>query len=302
MIQETLTPANVGHFGDGLGADHGTVIQGITGTIKVIWDVQNTKDGKPFQNMVLQSPEGHEVEVKFFDRPGLPTSYKGSKVMIVSKSGNHGMNGVKLKDEDYWSGGKNMQIQKRVVRVTSAAEVVDANNIGTGAELASNSEQARTQYQAQTAAPAQTTAPAQATAPARTTAPTGGTQAAVDGNKAARAYMHKAGALYALAVKSAHHHCGTEFAAKYGLDHEMIQRIASNLYIGAERSLIVQGVDGNSLNPATSQTAAPAQTSNPPAQPAPAATAAPAPQTQAPTQPVQPNPELADDEDDVPFA
>lgn len=104
--------------------EDGQTVMCISGTITSIF-APKKGDTYEYQNATMKDAEGTEMGISF-SKNSQPTTAKGKKVTIRSvKHETHGWLGIKVEDQEYEKDGN--QVKKRVLKITSTAEVTYAD-------------------------------------------------------------------------------------------------------------------------------------------------------------------------------
>lgn len=100
--------------------DDGQVVMCISGTLTAIFDPKKGETYE-YQSATMKDSEGTEMSISF-SKNSQPKTAKGKKVTIRSvKHEQHGWLGIKVEDQEYEKDGQ--QIKKRVLKITSTADI-----------------------------------------------------------------------------------------------------------------------------------------------------------------------------------
>jgi hypothetical protein len=104
----------------------GTPVEAVKGKIKGMFEYKSgVKNKKPwsFQNLTITDGTT-DIKVTLCGRPELEASFKGKQVCILSHFGDHGMTGIKAKDDSYEKDGET--VTNRILWVTGSAEITSS--------------------------------------------------------------------------------------------------------------------------------------------------------------------------------
>lgn len=233
--------------------DPGEVVPCVKARIKTIHD-RKTGTGQygawSVQNIQLTDVSGVTIKAGVWNRPAIPSDWRGKIVVISSNEGKKGLAGVKVKEEEY-RGQKNKSLE---VADSALFEVA-----GMPEDAPPSAAATQTPPPAQNAAPAANGAQRQAHENGATEPPQRGPNPE-DGIKLARKCAGRHANALSIAFDAAWHVAG-QFHQKTGVDlgNDAIKSMAVHICISMGRDGVIDGLPSGRMEKPQSETPANAQ-------------------------------------------